>query len=152
MMQFNSGNILLLLVMPAEAMYTIVSRKLAHRLTPLSIFITALSLGFVLFTLLLLLNGIGLPDPRQISAKSFLALIWMGPIGTTLTYAYWSLALKEAPVAAVALTLFVQPILGAFAGTFFMGENLDLWQKLGGALILVALFIQTKLSLRKNHV
>lgn len=149
--QFNTGNIFLLLVMPAEAMYTIASRKLMHDLSPLSIFCSALSLGFFLFTSMLLLRGYGLPNPFDISSKSLLALIWMGPIGTTLTYAYWTLALKEAPVAAVALTLFVQPILGAIAGTIFMGETLDFWQKLGGALILVALLIQTKLSIKESH-
>ncbi|MGZ3711823.1 MAG: EamA family transporter, partial [Bdellovibrionota bacterium] len=74
---------------------------------------------------------------------NLLALIAIGPLATTVGYIFWSEALIGAPVAAVALTLLAQPVLGAFAGYFFLGERLDLWQALGALFILAALALQT---------
>jgi drug/metabolite transporter (DMT)-like permease len=145
---FNAGNLFLLIAMPSEAFHTIGSRKIAGRVTPLSFFAFTLPIGFFAFTTYLLFSGHGLPDLNQISLRSFLALLWMGPLGTTITYSFWTLALVEAPVAAVALTLFVQPILGATNGMIFLGERLDSWQSLGAALILGALVLQTTFTLK----
>lgn len=147
---FNIGNLFLLLSMPSEAFYTIGSRKLAGRVTPLSVFGFSLPIGFLAFTSYLLLSGQGLPDFSKLSVNSFLALLWLGPLGTTITYSFWTLALVEAPVAAVALTLFVQPILGATTGMIFLGERLDFWQGTGATLILAALLLQTTMTLRQS--
>ncbi len=148
---FNIGNLFLLLSMPSEAFYTIGSRKLAGRVTPLSVFGFSLPIGFLIFSSYLLISGQGLPDPTRLSTGSILALLWLGPLGTTITYSFWTLALVEAPVAAVALTLFVQPILGATTGMLFLGERLNLWQATGAGLILAALLLQTTMTLRQPN-
>jgi drug/metabolite transporter (DMT)-like permease len=148
---FNFGNFLLLLTMPLEAMYSIISRKVAGRIDPLHLFAGALTCGFALLTIYVLLAP-GLPGHLPSTPQAWLAVLWLGPLGTTLTYVFWTLALANASVAAVSLTLFVQPILGALFGTFFLGERMTAWQALGGALILVALVLQTLHELKKKEV
>lgn len=145
---FNMGNLLLLLSMPCEATQTIGSRGLAGRVKPATVLIWTLPIGFAVFTAYLLISGQGLPDPRM-SLGSIFATFWLGPLGTTFSYTFWTFALVDAPVAAVALTLFVQPILGALTGMVFLGERMDFWQWLGAALILGALSLQTNLTLRR---
>lgn len=140
---FSIGNLLLLLSMPMEAMYSVVSRKLAGRVQPMSLFGIALPIGFIGLNLFLLASSVPLPEVSSLSPLAWLAIFWIGPLGTTITYTYWSVALVNAPVAAVSLTLFVQPILGAITGTFFLGERLDFWQIVGGLAILIALYLQT---------
>jgi drug/metabolite transporter (DMT)-like permease len=144
---FNFGNLLLLCTMPMEAMYTIISRKLAGRIQPLSLFAGGLSFGFAALTLYVCASGAGLPSYTSLDGRGWLAVLWMGPLGTTLTYVFWSLALGRASVAAVCLTLFVQPILGAAFSALLLGERLDAWQLFGGILILAALALQTTVAL-----
>jgi drug/metabolite transporter (DMT)-like permease len=140
---FNVGNLFFLAVMPMEAMYTIVSRRLAGRVQPLSIFGASISLGFILLTFYFWLSREQFPDLWLLDFRGAGALFLLGPLGTTITYIYWSIALVEAPVAAAALTLFIQPMLGAAAGLFFLGEHLDWWQIAGGIMILGALCLQS---------
>jgi drug/metabolite transporter (DMT)-like permease len=144
LLAFSVGNLLLLFTMPMEAMYTIVSRKLAGTVKPVSLFAVALLLGFTISLTVSLAKGMPLPSLARISPEGWLALLWLGPVGTAITYIFWTVALVDAPVAAVSLTLFVQPILGAAAGMLFLGERLSLWQSVGGAMILVALFLKTQ--------
>ena len=141
---FSIGNLFFLAVMPMEAMHTIISRRLVGRVTPVSIMAGSLPFGFLALTLYVGMAGVGFPDWTRLDLGSAIALFLLGPVGTTITYIYWSVALIEVPVAAAALTLFIQPILGAIAGLLFLGERLDLWQACGSAMILAALWIQSK--------
>jgi drug/metabolite transporter (DMT)-like permease len=143
---FNFGNLLLLLVMPMEAMYSIGSRKLAGRVEPIPFFGLSLPIGFAALTAYLLVNEISLPTLSNLDGQGAFALLWLGPVGTAASYVFWTVALVSAPVAAVSLTLFAQPILGAIFGMTFLGERLDFWQFIGAALILSALVLQTLLS------
>lgn len=141
---FNVGNLFFLAVMPMEAFYTIISRRLAGRVEPLSIFLSSLTFGFLVLSGYLWLIGEALPSLEPLADwNNLLALVWVGPLATTIAYIFWSEALISAPVAAVVLTLLAQPMLGAFAGYFFLGERLDLWQALGAVMILAALALQT---------
>lgn len=147
---FNFGNFLLLLTMPLEAMYSIISRKVTGRIDPLHLFAGALTCGFTLLTVYVLLTP-GLPSHLPSSPLAWFAVLWLGPLGTTLTYIFWTLALANASVAAVSLTLFVQPILGALFGALFLSERMTAWQAIGGLLILVALVLQTLHELKKKE-
>ncbi len=138
---FNLGNLLLLLTMPMEAMYTILSRKVAGRLSPLVFFTAALFVGFCFLSATLFFSGQEWPSLSRLSGTHWFALLWMGPLGTTITYTFWTLTLVKAPVALVALTLFLQPILGALGGAIFLQERLDYWQSLGAVIILSALLL-----------
>ncbi len=147
---FNMGNILMMLALPAEAMYSIISRRLAEEFSPITIFGFALSLGYFFFSMYLFaIRQESFPNLSLLNSKSMLALLWMGPLGTTITYAYWTYALQSAPVAFVSLTLFVQPIQGALVGYFYLGERLNIWQAAGALLILTALTIQSFPYFRK---
>jgi probable blue pigment (indigoidine) exporter len=148
---FNKGNLFLLASMPMEATHTIVSRRLAGRIRPASNFAFALAVGLGALTLYFLLNGLAFPAAASLSGKQLLALLWLGPVGTAITYTYWTLALLDAPVATVSLTLFAQPILGALAGTLFLGERLSAWQFVGAALIVGALCLQTQVEIRRSE-
>lgn len=141
---FSVGNLFFLAVMPCEATYTIISRKLAGRVSPVSIFTACLAVGFFVLSSYLWFTGESLPSVAPLAEpRNLAALLLVGPIGTTITYIFWSEALVTVPVAAVVLTLLGQPVLGALAGIFFLGEKMDLWQALGAAMILAALAIQS---------
>lgn len=138
------ANLLLLVSLVGEATFSVAGRKLIFEHAPVSIFGTALAVGVAFLTLATPYFAEGLSGAfAGASWKSFLALLWLGPLGTTAAYLFWILALSEAPVASVALTLFIQPVFGALWGNIFLGERLGGIQISGAILILGAVFLQT---------
>jgi len=144
---FNIGNLFILIAILAEAAYSSFSKKIITVLQPLQIFGYGLSIGWLLFTPVVWLKA-GLPDIRNFTFFHLLGAFWMGPLGTTAAYIYWITALKEVSVAAVSLTLFIQPLQGAILGYLFMHERLTLLQTIGALFILSSLLLQI-IPLRK---
>jgi drug/metabolite transporter (DMT)-like permease len=131
------GNILILLALLGEACYTIAGRKLLVRHSAYGIFGSALIVGVCTLTIV-----IGLTQGSSafisivgLSWKAWFAIFFMGPLGTAFAYLYWMIALTEAPVASLVLTLFIQPVFGSFWGYRFLGERLSLMQWAGAGLI-----------------
>jgi drug/metabolite transporter (DMT)-like permease len=148
---FSIGNLFLLASMPMEATYSIVSRKIEGKIGALTLYFSAALMGFAFFCIYLLVTGIGFPNFADLEFKQWLAVFWMGPLATAITYIYWTIALEKASVAAVSLTLFVQPILGATFGAIFLKDHLTNWQMIGATFILFALCFQTSLEIKKGR-
>lgn len=143
------GNLFILLAVPAEAMHSILSRKLLPRISPLEIFGYALPIGFLILSAVVI-GSVGLPAVPS-DWRTWGAVLWIGPLGTALTYVFWSKALRTTPVATAALTLFVQPLFGALSGALFLGERLDLWQSFGALLIVSVLLLEVFQSRRPQQ-
>ena len=140
------GNLIILLSLSGEAAYSVIGRKLIGRYQPIPIFGTALLVGVIGLTIATTVMGGGFAvnSMSQLTWKSALALLWLGPFGTAASYIYWMMALVNAPVATVALTLFIQPVFGSLWGYSFLGEHLTLLQGFGGVLILLAVLGQLR--------
>lgn len=155
---FFWGDVIMLLSLFGEGFYSVGGRKLVHRNSPVVIYGWAILFGVVFLTVAVAIFwGQGPIDilraaSHQLTWKSALALAWLGPMGTTASYLYWMYALREAPVASVALTLFIQPVFGSLWGYLFLSERLGLSQTLGGVLIIAAVFAQTLSSIRRARL
>ncbi len=82
--------------------------------------------------------------------KTFVAAIWIGPLGTTLGYLIYILALVDVSVVTVSLFLFLQPLAGALLGYLLLGERLNRLQSFGSILILFAVLFPNALRLRNR--
>jgi drug/metabolite transporter (DMT)-like permease len=128
-----------------EASYSVLSLKLVDRYQPLGIFGSALAVGVGILTL----STLAIEGPymffelSHLSWKSLCGLLWLGPMGTALAYFYWMSVLREASVASLALTLFIQPVLGAVWGYAFLGETLSGAQAMGAIFIITGVMTQS---------
>jgi drug/metabolite transporter (DMT)-like permease len=138
------GNFIMLLSLVGEATYSILGRKLTDRYPPTGILGTALTFGTLALTAAVMIHlGPGaLWIFPKLSWRSLLGILWLGPLGSALTYLFWMIAVTEAPVASLALTLFIQPLFGSLWGILFLHDRLRGWQAFGGALILAAVLGQ----------
>jgi drug/metabolite transporter (DMT)-like permease len=136
------GNLILLLSLSGEAAYTVIGRQLTRDFKPMSIYTAAITVGTLLLTVLAA-STTGLPDPSKFTWTSALGILWVGPLGTGLTYLLWVFVLVRVPAATIAITLFIQPVMGAVWGHLFLDERLSPVQSLGGLLILVAVLGQS---------
>lgn len=133
--------LMMLMALWGEASYSVIGRVLTKKYEPEPLYGTAIWVGFTALTLFVLTRG-GFPSFAGVRLKSILAILWLGPLGTTLTYMIWMREIRHAPVATLAITLFIQPLAGTWIGIFFLNERLELLQWLGAALILTGVGIQ----------
>ena len=140
------GNVALLVSMSGESSFTVLgSRLIARRQPAVAVFGSSLLIGAVL--MMVVFGWLGVFPIHdfwsRVTPKDWVGIVWLGPIGTTLSYIFWMVALTQASVASVALTLFLQPVLGAVWGHLFLDEPLGAAKIAGGALILAGLLYQT---------
>lgn len=144
------GNILMLASIAGEVGYTIAGRVLLRRHLSLPVFGSSLLFGVLLLSLAVpfVLMGMHWQPVWHLSARGWFGAIWLGALGTTATYLYWLLAMPKVGMAAIALTLFVQPIFGSIFGHLWMGDALEGGQLVGAAMILLAVAVQAWLEWR----
>lgn len=142
------GNLLMLAALVGEGMYSVAAGKLVGNYSSRFIFGRAILAGVILLTFFVWLlsgeNPVALVSAamNHLHWRSGVALFVLGPLGTTVTYLFWISALREASVASMALTLFIQPVFGSVWGYLFLGERLTGLQAIGGVLILLAVIAQ----------
>jgi drug/metabolite transporter (DMT)-like permease len=142
------GNLLILVGLLGEAFYSIGGGKLLRKYSPETIFGRAIFSGVILLTFTVWIFSGESPlelvraTVTQIHWRSAGALFWLGPMASTATYLFWMVAMTEASVASMVLTLFIQPVFGAVWGYLLLNERLTFLQAVGGVLILVAVISQ----------
>jgi drug/metabolite transporter (DMT)-like permease len=136
------GDLALAISTAGEGLYAVLAKKLLDRHRPSAVFGTALALGVLLLTAVVF-SFTGIPALGHLSFRGLFAAFWIGPIGTTATYFFWLWVLqKGVAIGDMALTLFVQPVVGALLGYFVLKESMTVFQAFGGALILLAVVAQ----------
>jgi drug/metabolite transporter (DMT)-like permease len=144
------GNLILVVSLLGEGGYSIFARLLQGKHSTLGAFGSGLTLGFLILNLVVM--GLsGLPDLTRLGVDGFFALFWLGPMGSTLTYLYWAFALEKTDVSSAALTLYVQPVVGALLGVFLLSDAFTPSKALGAALIFCAVGVLT-LGEKKNSI
>jgi drug/metabolite transporter (DMT)-like permease len=136
------GNLLLLASLTGEAAYTVLGRKLTQKFPATVVFTVALSAGILALTFFALATE-GFPDFGKLTLRSAAGVFWLGPLGTGLAYLLWMKVLVRVPAATIAISLFLQPVMGGIWGHLFLGESLTFVQISGGALILLAVSYQS---------
>lgn len=132
----SAGMILLLFAQFGEAAYSVFGRKLVQVYAPSAVLGTALGIGAFFLTLIVCFFD-RLPDLAAASTSQCGAMLWLGPIGSTLTYLIWAMISRTVSLPSMALTLFIQPVLGTALGYLLLGESLTP-ERFSGALFILA--------------
>jgi drug/metabolite transporter (DMT)-like permease len=148
------GNALILISLLGEACFSILGKKLTHKYAPRAIFGTSLTVGVICLTLVagFFYDLTSLFSAGHFSFKVWVAILWLGPIGTACGYLYAMYALSEVSVMSTVLLLFLQPVAGAVWGYLLLGDRLSWLQNMGGLLILIAAILPNAVFLRKRPV
>ncbi len=127
------GNGLIVLSMLSYAAYTIVSKRLLDKVSPLSAVALSSALGLVLLTLAALACE-PLPDWRRIGADTWGALLYMGMAPTALAYGLYNWLLRRVPASRMTVVLFLIPVYGALLGVLILREPLHAAAGVGAGL------------------
>ena len=151
------GNVLILCSLLGEASFSVFGSQLSRKYSSVVIFGTSLALGLGFLTVYLSWMEKEVFQVfywsalfEKFSVRSFIALLWLGPLGTAGGYLYALKALSQASVSSVALLLFVQPLVGALLGSIFYGERFSEAQWMGGCLMILSLGLSVGVSLENR--
>jgi drug/metabolite transporter (DMT)-like permease len=137
--------ILLLGTVVAFSIYTAFVRREGRGIDPLAV-AAVTQVGALLFVipacLFDVLDG-GMLRGDSITPKAFGAVIFLG-IGSGIAYLLLCLVLSNQPSNRVAVTLFLTPVFGVIFSWVIVGEHLHWRDAVGGALVLLAVWINER--------
>ena len=79
--------------------------------------------------------------PAQLSLTNILGYIWLGLIGTGLTYVFWLRGVMKMPAAAVTTLSLLSPLSATVLGALVLQQKLTLLQSAGMALVLLGVWL-----------
>ncbi len=137
------GDILILISSPNWAVYSVLARKglREHPASRLTFF--AIALGWV-FTSLLFAADPKVEEIRQLSFSGWTAVSFLGIFCSGLAYIYWNDALKIIPASQVGALLYIEPLFTVAVAAAILSESITLGALLGGAIILLGVWMVTR--------
>ncbi|UCO97415.1 DMT family transporter [Metapseudomonas lalkuanensis] len=148
-LSFNPGDLIMLLAVVDWALYTLLLRRWSNyfKLPPLVLLGALVACGVPMllpFYLLELASG----QRFELSAENFAAIGYTGLCASLLAYLLWNQGIRVLGVAKAVLTNYLMPVFTALLGYLLLGEGLQAYHWLGGAMIFAGLLLATRPSLR----
>lgn len=141
------GDLIFMAGLALEAGYSVIGKSLLTRHAPAVVTMATVLASLVFWAPLAgwdgLRNGWPAWSPAVLAGLAFLSLGC-----TVLAYWIWFLALREMEAGLAALTIFVQPVWGSLLAVWLLDEPLLGSTLVGGALVLVSLYLATAPPLR----
>jgi len=133
------GALAVLLAALVGAGYTVAGKKLLQRYSPLSLTMYAFligSIGMIPFITPSLIKEVG-----QMSLAGWGAVLFLAIFPTVIGYVLWYVVLEIKAASEISIYLYFVPILSTIIGYFLLYEKITLLFILGGALVLLGLYI-----------
>ena len=141
-LQFNRGDLIVLVAMLSWSLYTIIVKR--HPITiHLFSFVAVLAVTAVL-TLLPFAAFEAISRPPQWSPKVGAVLLYMGIGPSILCYVWWNQGIVTIGPARTGLFLYLVPVFGSVLSSVVLGEHLALFHVVGFVLVLIGLAVSNR--------
>ena len=147
------GNMLVFFAVVSESCFSIFSKPLARKYS------AVVMMAIITIVQTIILAPIAyIYDPLLfspiITSKMIIVVAYLAIFCTVFGYTIWIVIMRKVPVNLMALTLFLQPVLGPIIAALFLGEVLGMRLIIGGIIILLSLYIALSRELsphKKRH-
>lgn len=134
------GDVLILISAPNWAIFSILSRRGLRRFPATQMMFYVMGSGWLLSTALLF-AGPGLGEIGGLTRAGWLGVGFLGVFCSGLAYLFWYDALQILPVAQAGAFVYLEPFVTVLLAAVLLGEPLLLASLLGGATILLGVFL-----------
>ena len=134
------GNGLFLSSLLCEGCFTVFCRSMSGRYRPLALSTYAFCLGFALFFMLRFTSLHGFAW-EAVTLRSWLAVGYLVIFASTVAYTLWVVLLQKVTAGSAALSLYLQPVIGAVLGYLILDEKVVGLAWLGIILIVLAIIV-----------
>jgi drug/metabolite transporter (DMT)-like permease len=137
------GDLLFVAGLGLEALYSVWGKSILRRYSPLDVTAGTIVTAAVIWIPVLAIDGAqnGWPTPGWVGIS---AVIYMALGCTVVAYLVWLYALTHMEVGVAAMTILLQPLFGALLSMLLLGERLPPAAALGGALVVLSLFVVSR--------
>ncbi|WP_213737675.1 DMT family transporter [Bradyrhizobium sp. dw_411] len=136
------GDLLMLGAAFCMALYSIWSKPLIRRSGAITFTIMAMGIGAVCLILISYLRG-SLAPVAGFGPPQWIAAVYLGAIGSALTFYLWAFALVRTTPTLVAISVTVNPISASLVGAFLLKEPISLNLVAGIVTVLSGIWIAT---------
>jgi drug/metabolite transporter (DMT)-like permease len=137
------GDFLVMISALNWAVFSILSRRGLHTFQATLMMFYVMGFGW-LFTTLLLLAGPGLNEIPNLGLPGWLGVGFLGVFCSGLAYIFWYDALQALPVAQAGAFVYLEPFITLVIAAIVLGEVVTLISLLGGAVILLGVWMVQK--------
>lgn len=127
--------------------YTLIGRQGTKSLSALLMTAYASCAGFIMLLAAALLDKPAQLAPHY-SAGAWSAIIFLGLLGTTLGFTWFSAAVQEIGAARASIFINLVPVAAVLQGALLLGERLDLSALIGGTLVICGVILTQRPTLR----
>nr|BCX01858.1 MAG: hypothetical protein KatS3mg041_1904 [Bacteroidota bacterium] len=138
------GNVMIVGCSWCWAFYTVFSRSLMRRVSPLTITVLSMAVALPVLWGAALLEGP--PAWEQISLWAYLGVLYSGLLAIALSYVIWAASIRRIGAARTAVYGNLVPVVATAAGVILLHEKLHSYQMLGGAVVLLGLYLVQRRS------
>ncbi|OLN21782.1 hypothetical protein BTO30_13070 [Domibacillus antri] len=135
-LQFNAGDLIMLLAVTMWAFYSILVRDASKKMSSLGIFGYSLLIGFILMIPASIIELSFVPMDR-IGLTEWTALFYLGIFPSICSFLLWNRAVALIGPSRSSIFMNLTPVFGALIAFFVLGERITVPQIIGGALVFI---------------
>lgn len=147
-LQFNIGDLIMVLAVISWALYSIYIKKISGKLPSLAIFGFTLAIGFLLMVPAVAIE-LSIVSVGSVGLPEWTALVYIGIFPSICSFILWNRGVAMIGPSKASISLNLIPVFGAVFAFFFLGELISIPQIIGGCLVFVGVFI-TSFSKKKT--
>lgn len=138
------GNILMLVGVLGWSFYTIFSRDLSNKFSPITLSFATFLSGTIFLAIIspieMLVKGFSL---FMITGRAFLELLFLGIVSSVVVYSLYQFGIKKTSAFTASLSFYLSPIFVVLPAAIFLQERLTPFLITGATLILSGVFLAT---------
>jgi drug/metabolite transporter (DMT)-like permease len=142
-LQFNRGDIWILLAVISWALYTFLLRHRPAGLHPLSFLTTLVAIGLLPLSLLYAWE-LGQGARFALDTANIASILYVALFPSVLSFIFWNQAVREVGPGKAGLFLYLMPVFGAVLSAVFLGESIRAFHLVGMALIFSGIHLTTR--------
>ena len=146
-MQFNKGDLIMLLAMVCFAFYGVFSKKATAKYSPLLVTAYVFLFGLIQITPLMLREGVWM-NALSFSGTAWAAIVFMAIGSSVLGYLIQQVAIKRIGVNKTSLFINLVPIFATIFAHFVLGDPITAVNILAILIIATAVFLNTRNGVR----
>jgi drug/metabolite transporter (DMT)-like permease len=139
-LQFNIGDLIMVLAVISWALYSIFIKKLSGKMPSLMIFGFTLAIGFMVMVPAVAIE-LSVVPVEAVNLAEWSALVYIGIFPSICSFLLWNRAVALIGPSKASISLNLIPVFGAVAAFFVLGEMITAPQIIGGCLVFIGVFI-----------
>lgn len=148
-MEFRPGDLIMVAAVSCWGLFSVLLRRQAVALDPLAFLTVQVALGLLVILPFYLLN---LAMEGGFTMRWGLAppFIYVAIFPGLLAYAFWNAGVHRVGPSRAAIFMYLNPVFAAVLAWLFLGEHLAAFHLVGGLLILMGLYMTTRLGANRT--